>query len=80
MADLLDDQGNIYYFEVFKNKFGVRGTIMFFQSLIRKIPNRWKKKSYSNKDITIANKLNVKCNIYVQFLLKYKKDAENFMI
>ena len=41
MADLLDDQGNIYYFEVFKNKFGVRGTILFFQSLIRKIPNRW---------------------------------------
>ena len=42
MADLLDDQGNIFYFEVFKNKFGVRGTILFFQSLIRKIPNRWK--------------------------------------
>ena len=42
MTDLLDDQGNIYDFDVFKNRFGIRGTILDFQSLIRKIPNRWK--------------------------------------
>ena len=66
MADLLDDQGIIYTILMF----GVRGTILDFQFLIRKIPNRWKILLNSYKDITIANKFNVKCNIYVQFLLK----------
>ena len=33
VADLLDDQGNIYDFDVFKILFGVRGTILDFQSL-----------------------------------------------
>ena len=78
MSDLLDDQGNIYDFDVFKDRFGVRGTILDFQSLIRKIPNRWKILLNSNKDITIANKFNVKCNIYVQFLLKDKKGCRRF--
>ena len=39
VADFLDDQGNIYDFDVFKTRFGERGTILDCQSLIRKIPN-----------------------------------------
>ena len=42
MADLLDEQGNIYGFEAFKARFGFRGTFLEIQSLIRKIPNKWK--------------------------------------
>ena len=42
VSDLLDEQGNIYDFEIFKTRFGLRGTFLDFQALIRKIPNRWK--------------------------------------
>ena len=77
-ADLLDDQGNIYDFDVFKNRFGLRGTFLDFQSLIRKIRNGWKILLNNNKDIAIANKFNVNCNIYVHYLLKDKKGCRRF--
>ena len=67
-ADLLDEQGNIYEFVTFKTRFGLRRTFLEFQSLIRKIPNRWKTTMDENKNISIANRLNVKCNIYLQFI------------
>ena len=73
MADLLDEHDDIYEFETFKTRIGLRGTFLEFQSLIRKIPNRWKIILDENKNISIANRLNVKCNIYLQFILKDKK-------
>ena len=80
VADLLDDLGDIYEFETFKTRFGLRGTFLEFQSLIRKIPNRWKITLDENKNISIANRLNVKCNIYMylQFILKDKKGCRRF--
>ena len=57
MADLLDEQGNIYEFEAFNTHFGLRGTFLEFQSIIRKIPNRWKTTLNENKNISIANRL-----------------------
>ena len=36
VADPLDEQGNIYECEAFKTRFGLRGTFLEFQSLIRK--------------------------------------------
>ena len=80
MSDLLDEQGNIYDFETFKTRFGLRGTFLDFQSLIRKIPNRWKTTLNNNKNICIINKFNVKCNVYVKLVLKDKKVAGDFMI
>ena len=48
-ADLLDEQGNIYEFVTFKTRFGLRRTFLEYQSLIRKIPNRWKTTLDENK-------------------------------
>ena len=74
MADLLDEHGDIYEFETFKTRFGLRGTFLEFQSLIRKIPNRWKITLDENKNISIANRLNVKCNIILTVYFKrYKR-------
>ena len=78
MANLLDEHGDIYEFETFKTRFSLRGTFLEFQSLIRKIPNRWKITLDENKIISIANRLNVKCNIYLQFILKDKKGCRRF--
>ena len=64
-------------FEIFKTRFGLRGTFLDFQSLIRKIPNRWKSTLNNNKNICIINKFNIKCNVYVKLGLKDKK---GFMI
>ena len=78
VSDLLDEQGNIYDFEIFKTRFGLRGTFLDFQALIRKIPNRWKTTLNNNKNICIINKFNVKCNVYVKLILKDKKGCRRF--
>ena len=78
MSDLLDEQGNIYDFEIFKTRFGLRGTFLDFQSLIRKIPNRWKTTLNNNKNICIINNFNVKCIVYVKLVLKDKKGCRWF--
>ena len=36
MSDVLDEQGNIYDFETFKTRFGLRGTFLDFKSLFGK--------------------------------------------
>ena len=36
-------------FEIFKTRFGLIGTFLDFQALIRKIPNRWKTTLNDNK-------------------------------
>ena len=75
MSDLLDKQGNIYDSEIFKTRFGLKGTLLDFQALIRKIQNRWKTTLNNNKNICIINKCNVKCNVYVKLILKDKIKA-----
>ena len=66
MSDLLDEQGNIHDFEIFKPRFGLTGTFLDFQALITKIPNQWKTTLNNNKNICIINKFNVKCTVYVK--------------
>ena len=63
VSDLLGEQGNIYDFENFKTRFGLRGTFLDFQALIRNIPKRWKTTLNNNKNICIINKFNVRCNV-----------------
>lgn len=78
ISDILDYQGNIYAFDALKNMCGLKGTFLEFHSLLRKIPQSWKTKLNNNKIVCIENKFNVKCNIYVQQLIKDKKGCRRF--
>ena len=40
IADLLDINGNLYQFDVLQEIYGINGTILDYQPLIRKIPNQ----------------------------------------
>ena len=56
------------------------GTFLDYHSLLRKIPNKWKNILNNNKVVSILNKYNVNCNIYVQQLIADKRDVDDFMI
>lgn len=78
ISDLIDEQGNIYSFDVLKDIFNLRGTFLDFQLLIRKIPNEWKTLLNDNKIVCVLNRYNVNCNVYVQQLIKEKKGCRRF--
>lgn len=78
ISDLIDENGNIYQFDSFKEMYGIRGTFLEYQSLIRRIPNEWRKKLNDNKIFCILNRFNVKCNYYVNQLIKDKKGCRRF--
>lgn len=78
VSDLLDEHGNIYEFVDLKNKYNLRGTFLDYHSLLRKIPNEWKDIINNNKVVSILNRYNVNCNIYVQQLIKEKKGCRQF--
>ena len=46
---------------------------MDYQSVIRKIPKNWMTVVSNNKILCIISRFNVKCNIYVQTLIKDNK-------
>ena len=78
ISDLLDINGNLYHFDVFKEMYGVNSIFLDYQSLNLIIPNYWKNMIINNRLVCIETKYNVTCNIYVQFLLKEKRDVEHF--
>lgn len=78
ISDLLDEHGNIQSFEDLRIRFGLRGTFLNYQSLLRKIPNYWRGLLNENKPFSILNRYNVKCNTYVQEILKDKKGSRRF--
>ena len=78
IPDLLDEHGNIQPFEDFRIRFGIRGTFLDYQSLLKKIPNYWQGLLNENKPSSILNRFNVKGNIYVQEILKDKTGSRRF--
>ena len=78
ISDLLDEHGDIYQFEGLKTRYNMRGTFLDYHSLLRKIPNEWKNILNNNKVVSILNKYNVNCNIYVQQLIADKKGCRRF--
>lgn len=78
LNDLIDEHGNIYQFEELKGIYNIRGTFLDYQSVLRKIPERWKDIINDNKIACILNKYNVRCNIYVKYLMKDKKGCKPF--
>ena len=73
VSDLLDEHGNIHLFEDFKTRYGIRGTFLDYQSLLRKIPKCWRDLLNENKQFSILNSFNDKCNMYVKETLKEKR-------
>ena len=69
VSDINDEQGNVYQFEDLKEKYNLCGTFFRFQSFLRKIPENCKTVINDNKIMSY----NVRCNVYVQYLLKDKK-------
>ena len=55
------------------------GTFLDYQRLIAKIPDEWKTTIRANMNVHRINLFNVTSNLYTQFLLKIKKEAEDFM-
>ena len=73
ISDILDEQGEFYQFEDFKEKFDVKGTFLHYQSLLRRIPTEWKNILNTNRIVSIINRFNVKSNFYMQQIFKDKK-------
>ena len=73
VSDLIDENGNLYEFVTLKNRYGLKGTFLDYQSVLRKIPKSWMILLNNNKIISFNSRFNVKCSIYVQQLIKDKK-------
>ena len=78
--DLIDGHGEWYAFEWLKVVCGIRGTFLDYLNVLNKIPNTWKDIINNNKVISILNKTNVRCSIYVSFVIKTKRVVEFSMI
>lgn len=78
IIDIIDAHGNFYEFEELKGMYNIRGTFLDFQSLLRKIPDRWKTIINENKIACMLNRYNVRSNVYVKYLLKDKKGCKPF--
>ena len=68
----------MYQFDVLKETYGINGTYLDYQSLIRKIPNDVKKIIINNRQICIQTKYNVTYNIYVKYLPEDKRGCRTF--
>lgn len=78
ISDLLDNQGNFYDFETFKTIFNIRGTFLEYNALLTKIPEEWKIQIRENRITYILSSFEVRCNIYVKYLIKDKKGCRRF--
>ena len=73
ISDLFDESGNLFELDMLKNRYGLSGTFLDYQSVIRKIPKNWMTVVSNNKILCIISRFNVKCNIYVQTLINDNK-------
>ena len=75
ISDLIDENGNLYQFERFKEIYGVRGTYLeyMYHALLTKIPDLWKTVINYNKPYCILNAYSTSCNVYVGTLLQDEK-------
>lgn len=75
---MLNDSGEFYNFEEFKQLYGIRGTILNYASLLRKIPQHWKLEISENKPFILQNRYNTCNNPYVVCLIKDRKGSRRF--
>ena len=73
VSDIIDDEGNLYQFEALKTKYNLRGTNLDFRAFIRRLPEYWKNKIVDNRIACILSKHDVRCNLYLQYLMRDKK-------
>ena len=80
VLDLIDDTGQMYQFNDFKNKYNVNGTFLDYMSLLRKLPRKWINKVNENRILCQNIKWNVARNCYIKYLTKNKKEVKFSMI
>ena len=73
VSDIIDDEGNLYNFEALKAKYNLRGTILDFRAFIRRLQELWKNLINDNRITCMLTKFDVRCNVYLQVLLRDKK-------
>ena len=73
VSDIIDDEGNLYKFEALKTKYNLRGTNLDFRAFIRRLPEYWKNKINDNRIACFLSKHDVRCNLYLQYLMRDKK-------
>ena len=78
--NLIDRNGNWYDFERLKEAYGIKGIFLNYLTVLNSIPNAWKEVINDNKVYFILNKTNVKCNVYVNFVIKNKKGSRIFYV
>ena len=54
ISGLFDESGNLFEFDMLKNRYGLRGTFLDYQSVIRKIPKNWMTVVSNNKILCIS--------------------------
>ena len=78
LIDITDERGNFYQCNELKSVYNIHGTFLDYQSLLQKIPERWKNVLNDNKITCILTRFNVRCNVYVKYLLNGKKGCRLF--
>ena len=75
VIDLLNGDGNFYQFDELKENYGIHGTFLDYQSILRKLPTYWKTKINQNNFVCKNRKQNVARNCYLKLLCKDKKGS-----
>ena len=75
VIDLLNGDGNFYQFDELKENYGIHGTFLDYQSILRKLPTYWKTKINQNNFVCKNRKQYVARNCYLKLLCKDKKGS-----
>ena len=78
VSDLIDEEGKLNQFEALKTKHNLRGTYLDFLAFTRRLPDYCRNQINDNRLTCILSKHDVRCNVYVQYLLKDKKGVEEY--
>ena len=77
MIDLLDDNGSFLGFDAFKVRFNVQGTFLHYQSILNRIPIKWRHKINDNRIFYVEMKYSIPCLEITKILFKDVKGSRS---
>lgn len=78
IIDLVNENGQFYQFEDLQQQYGLLGTYLDYQYILRKIPDDWKNQINTNQEKCQQLRFQVSSNTYVKLLIKDKKGCRTF--